>query len=596
MKELRSIILTVIFLTLTPLVYSQSEIVQKSDHIIRIDDTEYYLHTVKKGETAYSLSKAYEISIETLYENNPNAASGLRLGEILQIPVVSTKNSETPQNYHVVKQGETVYSISRIYGIHTDSLLSNNKKIINNHIVIGDTLIIPSYKNIYDFIEYRTEKRESLVDIANRFQISLQELKQRNPRLGNNVGKNEVVFIPVQKKATNPPPSEPTQSSNQAEIVSPDISSELSEPKEVVCISEWNTKKKYTVALILPFSASKSTAVLSSSVKKNMHQKSESLYTKYIAFYQGVTLALDSLSDKGMNICLNVYDINNNTEMEHLLENPEMQKTDLIIGIIYTGAFKKIADFSNQYNIPLINVASSRNDILQGYPNVAKTAPNENAVSHVAQRILPENENINLLIIRKNDTAYSKNVEELKILYPHCREFLSEGKSMSATISLLDAHKPNFVFMFSEKTTEILDLMRVFDEKRKQYEITLVGYPNWNTIEKLDYSYAHDLKLHFVVPQLVDYNEQCSQNFVSIFRTRFNNDPNVLAFQGYDIAYNFIYALGMFGEDCFECFNHVPHHFLSTGGIIFNNTPGNGYNNQYWNIYTIQDYEIIRIP
>jgi len=81
-----------------------------------------------------------------------------------------------------------------------------------------------------------------------------------------------------------------------------------------------------------------------------------------------------------------------------------------------------------------------------------------------------------------------------------------------------------------------------------------------------------------------------------MFQARFNSDPNMLAFQGYDIAYNFLYALGMFGSDCLECFNHIPHHFLSSGDIIFNNTPGNGYNNQYWNVYTVQDYEIVRVP
>jgi hypothetical protein len=138
--------------------------------------------------------------------------------------------------------------------------------------------------------------------------------------------------------------------------------------------------------------------------------------------------------------------------------------------------------------------------------------------------------------------------------------------------------------------------MRIFDEKRKQYDITLIGYPNWNAIEKLDYRYAHNLKLHFIVPQVVDYNEQRIKDFVYMFRARFNNDPDLSAFQGYDITYNFLYALGMFGDNCFECFDQIPHHFLSTGEIIFDNTPGNGYNNQSWDIYTVKEYEIVRIP
>ena len=445
----------------------------------------------------------------------------------------------------------------------------------------------------YDFIEYRTEKKESLAEIANRFHISLKELKQRNPRLGNNVAKNTVVFIPIQKKSGGGliNPDKPGQTDTESSTVS-----DLPKSKEVVCISKWDTKKKYTVALIVPFSATKSTTTLLAGTKKNTPPKIESPAIKYISFYHGVTLALDSLAHKGLNVCLNVYDVNNELEMGQLLEKPEMQTTDLIIGIIYVNAVKKISDFSQQHNIPLINVASSRNDILEGYPNVAKITPDENAVSLATQRIVPENINSNILIIRRNETSHTKNIEQLKTLYPHYKEFLSEGKNMSGAVSSLDSHKPNFVFMFSENTTEILDVMRVFDEKRKQYDITLVGYPNWNAVEKLDFHYAQNLKLHFIANQSINYNEQRVQDFVSTFRNRFNNDPNMLAFQGYDIAYNFLSALGMFGHDCFECFNHIPHHFLSTGGIIFNNTSGNGYNNQYWDIYTIQDFEIVRIP
>jgi hypothetical protein len=259
------------------------------------------------------------------------------------------------------------------------------------------------------------------------------------------------------------------------------------------------------------------------------------------------------------------------------------------------AAARKISDFSKQYNIPLINVASPRNDILQGYPNVAKIVPDDRVACHAAQQILPENENINILIVRKNTAAYSRSVEKLKTLYP-VREFLSEEKNMESVLSSLDSHKPNYVFMFSENTPEILDIMRILDEKRKQYDITLIGFPRWNTIEKLDYNYAHNLKLHFIVSHIVDYNEPGVKDFVYMFRAHFNSEPDMLAFQGYDITYNLLYALGMFGRNCFECFNHIPHYFLSTQSIIFNSTLGNGYNNQYWNIYTLKDYEIVRMP
>jgi len=717
-----------IFMTQNQTVYSQNVLSQKSDSIIHINDKEYYYHIVAKGETAYSLSKLYEIALETLYENNPDAVYGLRLGEPLMIPVfsekinhapttvktedndlyifhqvkkgetyysiaqkyqvtvasirnanpalseilpdnvtlriphdqktlsdiktqqnsktseniyivhtgetlqsiaktlntttselikanpnilngltdgdaikipppsVTDKKTETLQNRHIVKHGETIYSISKNYGVRIDSLLAKNKKIVNNHIVVGDTLIIPNYKHLYDFIEYRTEKKEPLVDIANRFQISLNELQRRNPRLGNNVTKNEIVFIPVQKKASGLTNGQTSSGLQSETIVSTSEVFDLLQSKDAICIGGWDTKKKYTVALIMPFSANKLASALSSGTRKNVRPKTDYPSIKYLAFYHGVVLALDSLADKGLNVCLNVYDITDNTQMDQLLAKSEMKKTDLIIGIISADLFKKITDFSNQYNIPLVNVTSPRNDIIKGNPNVAKITPDESTFYNAARQIAPENSNNNILIVRRNESSYSRSVENFKTLYPQCREFLSEGKSMTSALSLLDVHKPNFVFMFSESTPEILDMMRVLDEKRKQYDITLIGFPRWNNIEKMDFNYAQNLKLHFIVPHVVDYKESGVKEFVYIYRARFNSDPDLAAFQGYDIAYNFIYSLGMFGNHCFECFNHIPHHFLSTGNIIFNRTPADGCNNQYWNIYTVKDYEVIRIP
>ena len=53
----------------------------------------YYLHNIKKGETLYSLSKAYNVTIEEIVENNENAMSGLKAGEVLYIPAKDNNKS-----------------------------------------------------------------------------------------------------------------------------------------------------------------------------------------------------------------------------------------------------------------------------------------------------------------------------------------------------------------------------------------------------------------------------------------------------------------------------------------------------------------------
>ena len=62
-------------------------IVERSKDKVIISGTSYFIHQVKKGETAYSIAKAYGISVEDLNRENPPAVYGIKEGQSLRIPV-----------------------------------------------------------------------------------------------------------------------------------------------------------------------------------------------------------------------------------------------------------------------------------------------------------------------------------------------------------------------------------------------------------------------------------------------------------------------------------------------------------------------------
>ena len=66
--------------------YGQSAIKISSEKV-KINGETYYAHTVQKQETLYSLSKAYNTTIDAIINKNASAASGLKAGTILYIPV-----------------------------------------------------------------------------------------------------------------------------------------------------------------------------------------------------------------------------------------------------------------------------------------------------------------------------------------------------------------------------------------------------------------------------------------------------------------------------------------------------------------------------
>lgn len=55
----------------------------------KINGKEYYIHTVKKGETLSGISKKYKCSLATVMNENPGAGDKISIGDQVKIPVTN---------------------------------------------------------------------------------------------------------------------------------------------------------------------------------------------------------------------------------------------------------------------------------------------------------------------------------------------------------------------------------------------------------------------------------------------------------------------------------------------------------------------------
>lgn len=100
------------------------------------------IHTVKAGDTLFKIAQTYNTTIEELVNaNGLTRPNDLAIGQNILIPEAST-----PTSYTVVA-GDTMYNISRRFGISLDSLIQANPQISNpNQIQIGQVINIPNTK------------------------------------------------------------------------------------------------------------------------------------------------------------------------------------------------------------------------------------------------------------------------------------------------------------------------------------------------------------------------------------------------------------------------------------------------------------------
>jgi len=99
------------------------------------------IHRVKKGETLSRIARSYGITVSELMKHNKLTSSKIKINQTLKIPTSSGSTSSAVQ-YHEVRSGDSLWKISRMYGVSIGDLEANND--VSDVLRPGDRLVIPS--------------------------------------------------------------------------------------------------------------------------------------------------------------------------------------------------------------------------------------------------------------------------------------------------------------------------------------------------------------------------------------------------------------------------------------------------------------------
>lgn len=143
------------------------------------------LHTIQAEETKYSVSKKYGISIPELEELNPHIKNVFEIGMQIRLNkntvlpktvVADVQPTTTKTMFYAVQQGETLFSISRKFGISVDEITKKNPAV-STGLTVGMELLLPEKKEISSTIQSDAadglKKKLNLLETANK-------TKQRN--------------------------------------------------------------------------------------------------------------------------------------------------------------------------------------------------------------------------------------------------------------------------------------------------------------------------------------------------------------------------------------------------------------------------------
>jgi len=640
---IKALLVAIILIMFIPPLYSQV-VVERSKEKVVISGIPYYIHQVKKGETAYSISRAYGITVETLTKENPPALYGVNLGQSLRIPVklvteivsstpepIAMQRDETKFIYHNLKPGETVYSLSKSFGVSENEIITCNPGIDINKLSVGSEIAVPKREFMPErqkfneqekkYIFHKVLQGESLSSIAEKYGLTVRALRKENrdlrfPQVG------DFVRVPsaqiAENKALEPVKTDTVPAVAEEPVVKMGIPSGYTPIKDL--------KGSLNLAVLLPFylkenavrtEIDSSKSIKGKKILKVIHRAEDWIYPgdDFIEMYNGILIAADTLRSLGLDITITPYDIRNDTvEITKLLMSGKLANADLIIGPVYSKILSIVAAYAKDLGIPVVSpVNLINNSALVNNPTLFMASSSLEIAQDALAKKISEFYDNNIVFYHTDSTGTDEEVKRFKnkiftemsykIPYEDIKfkELLFYSRSTFDNDSInrlshaLSDQSKNLVIIASEEAPVINETIDDVYGLSRKFDVKVIGYPVIRDLDNIEQKELFDMNMLVFSPYWIDYSKENVKHFNEVFRQKFLTEPSEksYAWQGYDIAYYFLSGLAVHGK---EFVRHPEMHnpeLLQTEYNFVRKDASEGFENR--KLFTVRytkDYEV----
>lgn len=424
-----------------------------------INGKPYYYYTVKKGDTVYSLVSRLGITRQQLIASNPSAAGMLKAGETLYFSVdefgdgkayiVEREPQEEPMPEgrikHHVKKGETLYGISKQYGVSQDQIVTLNPRV-RNGVKTGMILEIPV-------------KAEATAE----------------PAVSETATEDESGIPPINYQLN---PVRPAIVEVGEELPEEDVTATPDESEDEEAVNDEPVKRDASIAVLLPFM-----------LDTEAPAKQAMLYTD---FYKGLLIAADTLSNRGDSLKIYAYDtMGDINRLRTLLTEDQVKEASVIIAPDDDRQLAAIAEAVAGSDTKVINVFNVKDSLFVNHNDMVQTnIPHRlmygkalNAIDRLYPDFLP--------VILRNETGRNDKAEFIAFIREAYAErgiepleLVYDGALLNAQVETLPDDGGKYLIIpssgsLSEFNKFVHALKTVRESSGDKRRIELFGYPDW---------------------------------------------------------------------------------------------------------------------
>ena len=493
-----------------------------------LEEISFISHKIKRKQNLSEISSIYGVSKTLILKYN----SGVNISRnnILKIPRVVKSNSPTEDRLkpYIVQPKEGKWRIAYKYGISID-ILENINPEIGTILKIGQKIAVPNKEEV----ELKSiEENRDYFEVQNNIQISVLEQKlglnknsivKLNPEIIDKVEKGIIIKVPVLTKTNE-------------DVIN------LSKKSLKENIINFETKK---FALILPFrldnfnydSIQKSTPIL----------KNDKLLNISLDFLFGVEMAVNSYSELGIDVQMDVYDSAlNKQKIDKILSENDFENYDFVLGPLTNNLFDYFVNSTADLDIKIIKPLSKKQNTDR---RIVNTIPNDSIlfnkiISHVKK---------DSIISEKYIISDSRSIDisnKIKQIFPNAKQFYSkvdESGVDTKTLVYDDLDSTfvkgkNIVFLETKEqgfVSNVTSILNSFINDTINIELVTTNKNNAFEGVNISNNFLSNLKFQYAsTNKKIDI--QKDNSFIEEFISNYNFFPSKYSLRAYDLVYDML--------------------------------------------------------
>ncbi len=564
----------------------------------------YFLHTVTKGQSLYSIANTYCVNMDDIVRLNPGSDRQIRIGESLKIPLANDGSNKEKPTFHTIQPKETLYQLTVKYNVTAQKICEANPGLSASNFRAGQVVLIPAQeKEKADAAKsgtpaaeeekkkewktmHKVERKETVFSICKQYGITENELIALNPGLKNGkLKRGTYLFIPY----------------SQAEKNMEETAKKTVPTNEELFRQSRPTSKNMNViraAVILPFTTNENGIM-----KDN---------PRMVEYYEGFLLAADSLKRQGVSLDIYTYDTEGSkTVMTSILNKPEMKNMNVIFGPVTPANIPLATDFAKKNGIRLVIPFEPKVDQVFNTPEIYQiNTPQSYLYPEVYEHFIRKFNRYRVIFLdpANGDNEKADFISGLKselrnnnITFEHIQ--LGGDIDTDKVIAAMDTTGQNIFIPISGRgstLTRLLPHLTLVRKEHPEFDMHLFGYPEWQTYTQEHLASFYELDTYFyssfytnnLFPEAVKFTQEYRRWYS---KDMMNSYPKY-GMLGFDTGYFFLKGLTQEGEKFEDNLSKMKVTPIQTGFKFERVSNWGGFiNKKVFFVHITNDFELIKL-